>query len=112
MKVYGPPLYRVGPNGLEWCEESPYFHIGPDGPEFPLLSHEDSRVKVPQHPYTCGNTQKEWRPKPAICFFTWERLGVKLTDALDGKFNGMNNRDDFPFGEDCRGITIRMHVGS
>ena len=96
MRVFGPPLDQFGSND----------------PEFPLLSQEDSRVLVPQDRYTCGNTQKDWRPKTTILFFTREYLGVKLLNVLQGKFEGMNDRDDPPFGEDCRGITIRMHVGS
>jgi len=37
--------------------------------------------------------------------------GVKLVDALERRFEGIDNRDDFPFGEDCdfNGITIRIH---
>ena len=93
MMVFGPPLDQFGPNG----------------PEFPLLSQGDSRVLVPQVQYTCGNTQKDWGPKRTILFFTRDWLGVKLLNALQGKFVEMNDR---PFGEDCRGITIRMHVGS
>ena len=94
--VFGPPLDQ----------------FGPDGSEFPLLSQGDSRVLVPQVPYTCGNTQKDWIPKKTILFFTRESLGIKLLDALNGKFEGMNDRDASPFSEDCRGISIKMHVGS
>ena len=96
VKVYGPSLY----------------HIGPNGPEFPLLSQEVPRMAVPQTPYTCGNTQKEWEAKPAVYFFTRGRHGVRLIDALQGKFEGIDERDAHPFGQSCRGITIRMHVGS
>ena len=87
-------------------------HIGPDGVELPLFSREDSRAVVPQLPYTCGNTQRDWEPKPAVCFFTLGHLGVKLSDAFHGMVMGMNDRDDYPFIEDVRGITIRINVGS
>ena len=86
--------------------------IGPGGEEFLLLSQENWRVAVPQLRYTCGNTQKGWEPKPTIYFSTSKRPGVKLSDVIQGKFNGVDGRDEFPFGEDCRGITIRMHVRS
>ena len=76
------------------------------GPELPLFSS-----MVPQVRYTRGNTQKDWGPKGTILFFTRDCLGVKLLNALHGKFEGMNDRDDPPFDEDCRGITIRIHVG-
>jgi hypothetical protein len=93
VRVYGPPLdYYIGPNGLE----------------FPLLSQE----AVPQPPYTCGNTQKDWEAKPPIYFFTKDRPGVKLLNARDGMFEGVNDRDQPPFDAVCRGITIRIHVGS
>ena len=67
---------------------------------------------VPQPPYECGNTQKNWDRKSSVYFSTKGRLGVKLLDAVNGKFEGIDNRDDFPFDEACRGITIRIHVGS
>jgi len=71
-------------------------------------------VVVPQLPYPCrcAYTQEGWEPKPAIHFFARNRLGVKLTDAFLGKFVDMNDRDDYPFGAECRGITVRLHVGS
>ena len=68
-------------------------------------------MMVPQLPYRCGNNQKDWDQKPAILFFKWGRLGMKLTDAVKREFKGMDGRDDPPF-DDKRGITIRIHVGS
>ena len=35
---------------------------------------------------------------------------MNIADALNKKFEGIDDRDGFPFGEDCSGITIRMHV--
>jgi len=93
--VHGPPLYRIPPEGLD----------------FPLLPQGDSRVVVPQLPYVCENIQKNWTQKPLVCFSMRGRPGVKLLDALDGKFEGIDNGDDFPFDINYRGITIRMHVG-
>lgn len=98
MVVFGPPL--------------PDIDISAGGPLFPHLSQEDPRVVVPQVPYKCGNTQKDWEPKPTIYFFTSDRFGVKLFDLFRGNFKGMNDRDECPFGAECRGITIRIHVGS
>ena len=68
-------------------------------------------MAVPQIPYKNGNTQKGWKPEPTIYFYTRDRLGVKLFDALQGRFEGIHDRDTFQLGENCRGITIRMHVG-
>ena len=96
VKVYGPPLHH---------------YIGPNGPEFPLFSQEDPRAKVPQLPYECGNTQKNWVAKPPIHFFTQDCLGVRLLNARDGVLEGVNDRDKPPFDIVCRGITIRIHVG-
>jgi len=94
-KVFGPPLPQILPNG----------------PDFRHLS-QDLRVVVPQLAYACGNTQKSWDQKPVILFFTRGRLGVKLSNAVNEDFKGIDERDEFPFDANCRGITIRMHVGS
>jgi hypothetical protein len=96
VRVYGPPLGN---------------HIGPNGPEFPLLSQEYSRVEVPQPPYECGNPQKDWVPKPPVLFFTRGSLGVKLHGVRDGMFEGVNDRDKPPFDAACHAITIGTHVG-
>ena len=96
VRVYGPPLGH---------------HIGPNGPEFPLLSQEDSRAMIPQPPYECGNPQKDWVSKPPIHFFTRGFIGVKLRGARNGMFEGVDDRDEPPFDAACRGITIRIHVG-
>ncbi|KAF9650353.1 hypothetical protein BDM02DRAFT_1465740 [Thelephora ganbajun] len=81
-------------------------------PEFPLLSQEDLRVVVPQPPYECGNNQREWDQKPSILFSTGGHPGVRLFDAANGTFSGIDDRDGFPFNANCRGVTIRIHVGS
>jgi hypothetical protein len=95
VRVYGPPLDH---------------HIGLNGPEF-SLSWGNSRTKVPQPPYECGNTQKDWVAKPPIHFFTQDCLGVRLLNARDGTFKGVNDGDKPPFDMVCCGITIRIHVG-
>lgn len=69
-------------------------------------------MQVPQIQYTCGNTQKDWTPKPVILFSTKGELGVKLIDAFRERFEGMDGRDDCPFEACIRGITIRMNVGA
>ena len=96
VRVYGPPLDH---------------YIGPNGPEFLLLSEEYSREVVPQPPYECGKAQKDWVAKLPIYFFTKDCIGVKLPNARDGMFEGVNDRDQPPFDAACRGITIRIHVG-
>jgi hypothetical protein len=66
---------------------------------------------IPQPPYECGNTQKVRVRGPPILFFTRDNLGVKLLDAQEGMLEDVNDRDQPPFDADCRGITIRIHVG-
>jgi hypothetical protein len=96
VRVYGPPLDH---------------YIGLNGPEFSLLSWENSRMKVPQPPYECGNAQKDWIAKPPVLFFTQDYLGAKVLNARDGVFEGVNDRDKSPFDIVSGGITIRTHVG-
>ncbi|KAF9649058.1 hypothetical protein BDM02DRAFT_1981895 [Thelephora ganbajun] len=91
VKVYGPPLESIALNG----------------PDFALW-WEDSRVAVPQHPYRCGTTQKNWGRKPSIYFLTRHSPGVRLFDALHGNLE-MDDKDDFPFDACCTAITIRIH---
>ena len=67
---------------------------------------------IPLVPYRCGNTQKNWSPSPPVHFLTDGRLGVKLPVVLRGDFKGINDRDNFPLGENQRGITLRINVGS
>ena len=94
-RVYGPPL----PQAFATRQNlSPSSQVG-------LLE------VVPQRPYVCGNVQKGWNLKPSILFTCGGRPGVKLLDAVSEMFKGMDDRDDFPFDEDARGITIRIHVG-
>jgi hypothetical protein len=95
MRVYGPPLDD---------------YVGQNGPEFPLLLQEDSRAVVPQLPFVCGNAQEDWVAKPPIHFFMRDSLGVKSSEALYGRIEGLNDRDKVPFDAACRGITIRIHV--
>ena len=96
VRVYDPSLGDIGSNNLE----------------FPLVSQGDLRVVVPQPPYSCGSTEKSWERKPTIYFSMTGRLGVKLLDVVNGKFEGMDERDEWPFDDSCRGITIRIHVSS
>jgi hypothetical protein len=93
IRVYGP---APSPDHLDYLNSR--------------LLLEDPRVRVPQLPYSCGNAQN-WERKPPILFFEWGCLGMKLSDAAEGEFKGMNNRSD-PRSEGERGITIRIHVGS
>ena len=69
-------------------------------------------MRIPLVQYRCGNTQKNWSPRPPVLFFTNYCLGVKLPVAFKGEFKGINDRDDFPLGENQSGITIRINVGS
>ena len=96
MKVYGPPLPTIGANG----------------PEFPLLWQDDSRIVIPQLPYVCDDSQEVWSRRRPIYFFTQDRLGVKLSDVLKGEFEGMNESEHAPFGDNCHRITLWVHVRS
>ena len=84
----------------------------PIPPNFPLPLQYDSREKVPQLRYRCGNTQKGLELKQSISFSTSGRPGVKLLNVLNGKFEGLDGRDDPPFESSCRGITIRIQVNA
>ena len=66
---------------------------------------------IPQRPYECGNNQKRDQ-KPPISFSRNKLPGVKLVDALAEKFDGIDDRDSFPFDQGRSGITIRAHVSS
>jgi len=96
------------------CAIPPPFHEEPMHPVGTLAVGNNllppplSREKIPQHHYKCGNTQKREQKQPII-FSKNGRPGVKLVDALDKRFEGVDDRDGCPFGEDCYGITIRIH---
>ena len=85
-------------------------HAEPSEPKLP--SQGDSRLVVPQLQYPRNDNQKSWVPQSSIHFSTGDSPGVKLLDALDGEFEGLNNGGDNLFILDSRGITIRLHVGS
>lgn len=78
---------------------------------------------VPQPLYTYGGIQEGWDRRSSILFFAHGRLGVKLLDAENREFEGINdwgepvfeeldNWDDFSFDADYPSIMIRVHVGS
>ena len=77
----------------------------------PLPPQEDSRAVVPHPPHRHPYTQRNWDRKRPILFSTWGHPGVKLSDALDGKFEGIDGRDCEPFNTNYSGITVRIHVG-
>lgn len=68
------------------------------------------RTIVPQLPYKKSGKNNNWVPKPSVLFHVRGNAGVFLIDAVNKKFQEVDDRDDPPFSSDCQGITIRMHV--
>ena len=52
-----------------------------------------------QDPYHCEISQKGWIPLPPIDFKDKGKEGIRLTDAMNLRFDGPDNRDD-PMFED------------
>lgn len=80
-------------------------------PDWPQLPHWQM---VPQLPYLPAGSPRKWDPKASIHFLTSGNLGLRLSDALESRFEGLNDRDAPAFDTtDCSGlsITIRIHVG-
>lgn len=68
-------------------------------------------MMVPQDPYWCGTTRRNWDKKSTIRFAMWGSPGVRLVDALRGNLDGLDDKNDFPFELWCNVVTIRLHVG-
>ena len=57
-------------------------------------------------------TQKDWVPFPPIDFVVKGNKGMKLTDAMNPRFDGPDGRDDLMFTQDGIGnsVSCRLHV--
>ena len=87
-------------------------HAEPSEPKFQLPSQRNSLVVVPQLQYPRNDDRGSWVPQSPIHFFTGDSPGVKLSNVLDGEFEGLKDGGGNLFILDSRGITIRIHVGS
>lgn len=57
-----------------------------------------------------GNPGKIYTQLPDICFTVGNKEGIKLTDALDTSFNGLDSRDELMFDGDTRSaISCRIN---
>lgn len=48
--------------------------------------------------------------RQSIFFSRGGSPGVRLVDAMNQMFDGLDDRGDQPLGANCSGITIRIHV--
>jgi len=67
---------------------------------------------VEQDPYYCDTPQKGWIPLPPIDFKDKGKEGIKLTDAMNLRFDGPDGRDDpmFEDGDIGNSVTCRICV--
>ena len=80
-------------------------------PPTPLQTRPHLR-KVEQISYKCGNVQKGWVTLPPISFKVGGVEGIKLTDAMNLRFNGPDDRDELMFtgGSVGKSISCRIQV--
>ena len=74
--------------------------------------YTSAREEVPLRGYECGNPQKDPEKRAPILFSLRGSPGVRLVDLHGGHFEGIDERDNCPFGKNYRGISIRLHVSS
>lgn len=68
---------------------------------------------MPQFVYTPPRQQKKFGNPKNIDFFVYGEIGIRLSDALEGKWNGFVGRDDRPLSEEDRAqIMLRLLVSS
>ena len=69
------------------------------------------REMVPQETYTPPRPQRELEGPLTIEFSVRGERGIRLSDALEGNWGGLEKWDDRPFsGDDRVAIILRMHV--
>ena len=73
-------------------------------------THYDLHI-VRQVPYKC-EIQKDWVPLPAIHFRVKGKEGIKLIDAINLCFGGLDGRDDLMFTQGGIGnsVSCRLYV--
>ena len=82
----------------------------PSDPYIPLPWYGTLQTVVPQSPYVSGTKQYDWVLRSSIPFSTMGHPGVRLIDAVERRFEGMDDREGCPFDEQCNVVTIRIHV--
>lgn len=66
---------------------------------------------VPQNIYKPPKRQRKFKGPKTIQFLVWGEKGIRLSDALEGKWDGFEGRDDrFLFEDDRVQITLRLRV--
>ena len=70
-----------------------------------------SPTLVPQVDYIPPRQQKKFEGPKNIDFLVHGEKGIRVSDALEGKWSGLVGRDDRPLAEDDRAqITFRLLV--
>ena len=72
-----------------------------------LRTRPDLRI-VQRVPYRRKTPQKGWAPLPQIDFKVQDKEGIKLTDAVDLHFNGLDGRDDPMFTHESIGNFVQL----
>ena len=65
---------------------------------------------VPQVKYKCGNSQGDWNRLPDIHFRVKGMEGIKLTNAMSARFNGLDGRDDPMFTDVDVGNSVSCRI--
>ena len=69
------------------------------------------RELVPQYAYKSARQQKELSGLRTIKFSVYGMEGIRLSDALEENWAGLEGRDDRPLIEDGRvQVMVRLHV--
>ena len=84
---------------------------GEDKEECQLFGGPASRKLVVQGQYKPPRQQRDLEGPSTIDFFVCGQKGIRLSDALEGKFAGLEGRDDRPlFGNDRTHVMLRLQV--
>ena len=63
-----------------------------------------------QDAYQYGNEQKDWKPLPPITFTALGKEGIRLTDAKNQIFSGLDGRDNPMFEDETTGISVSCRI--
>ena len=66
--------------------------------------------RVEQVTYQPLNTQRDWARLPPIYFLVKSREGIKLADALERRFDGLDGRDDPVFADPSIGSSFVCRI--
>ena len=77
----------------------------------PIIPPSRSNLHVVEQVlYRYRAQQKGWEPQPSIEFRVQGTEGIKLTDALNIRFNGPDGRDDLMFTHDSTGSSVSCRI--